>query len=73
MDLELIPLRIELHVLIKAKFPWKTKTILNKLIWQYQSATIKKNIFNLNNAEPDESPPDFSWYSKAVSVFFSVT
>ena len=71
MDLQLIPLHIILDVIVKIEvdllFGTITKVIYKATLWTYTSPTINMNIFNLNNAEPDESPPAFDWYSRAVS------
>ena len=70
MDLKLVALRIELHaiVTIEVRFLKITKsvTLMNRKLWFYQSETINKEIFNINDAEPDNTPPDFSFYAKAV-------
>ncbi|KAI0212798.1 hypothetical protein LSAT2_002240, partial [Lamellibrachia satsuma] len=74
MDLNLIPLRIELRALLIFRFciyiPWKgkkcwKKTLLNFLLWHYQTKAINKNLINYNDAEPDLTAPDFGWYSQA--------
>lgn len=76
MDLNLIPLRIELRALLIFRFciyiPWKgkkcwKKTLLNFLLWHYQTKAINKNLINYNDAEPDLTAPDFGWYSQAVN------
>ena len=74
MDLQLVPLRIELHarLIFEMSLPWGgriRKVLINKRLWFYQTKTINKEIFNINDAEPDNSPPDFSIYSTAVSVY----
>ena len=72
MDMQLIPLKVDLYVIIKIEvdllFSTITKVIFEKLLWAFTSPTINMNIFNLNNAEPDDTGPAFDWYSKAVSV-----
>ena len=72
MDLELIALRIELHaeLTVKVNLIFKTfrKTLFSKRLWFYQSKAINKNIFKVGEIERDKTPPDFSFYSKAVSI-----
>ena len=74
MDLELIPLRIELDALVTLKvnlFVVKIqKIIFQKRIWDYTSPSITAEIFNINDAEPDKTPPTFSGYSR-VSLILS--
>ena len=72
MDLQLVPLRIEMHarLTMEISLPWGKKvrkTLINKRLWFYQSKAINKEIFNINDAEPDNTPPDFSHYAKPVS------
>ena len=78
MDLNMIPLRVELRALLISKLclwiPWAgkkcwKKTLINILIWNYQTKAINKNIINYNDEEPDFTAPDFGWYSKAVRGF----
>ena len=71
MDLEIIPLRVEFRVFAKIHICiWKcwTKTLFDKLLWAFQLKTIKINIFNYKDAEPDNSPPAFSDYELEVSI-----
>ena len=71
MDLEIIPLRVEFRVFAKIHICiWKcwTKTLFDKLLWAFQLKTIKINIFNYKDAEPDKSPPAFSDYELEVSI-----
>ncbi|XP_078573994.1 uncharacterized protein LOC144860567 isoform X3 [Branchiostoma floridae x Branchiostoma japonicum] len=67
MDMNLVPLRLELRGILKLTIPlvFKTirKTLINKLIWQYSTPTIHATIFAINSDEPDESPPDFKVYA----------
>ena len=77
MDLQLVALRIELdaQLTLNIKLPWGkcfTVTIIDKLLWSYQSPAIYREIFNINDAEPDNTPPDFSVYSKAVSLYLQL-
>ena len=78
MDLELIPLRVELRALLifelKISLPWGgkihiRKVLINVLLWNYQTRSIKANIFNYNDAEPDNTPPDFTQFSRAVGHY----
>ena len=69
MDLELIPLRIELRALLIIELIFVRKVLINVLLWNYQSKSIKKNIFNYNDAEPDNTPPDFTQFSRAVGHY----
>lgn len=74
MDLNLIPLRIELRALLIARFciyiPWKGwkcwSTKLTTLLWEYQTAAVNKKMWNYNDAEPDLTAPDFGLYTEAV-------
>jgi len=75
MDLQMIPLYIDLRALLRLEIcicAWKCwcfdKTLLNYLLWQSQSRTITKPIFNYNDAEPDNSVPDFGMYTEEVST-----
>ena len=72
MDLVFIPLMIDLRVIVKLKLLFFKKTIYNKRIWHYQTKAIKKNIFILNDAEEDTSPPNFARFSRGVSVFVHI-
>ncbi|CAH1249045.1 SELE [Branchiostoma lanceolatum] len=67
MDLELIPLRLELHVIVKLTinllFTTIEEVIVKELIWSYQTPTITANIFNTFSKEKDESPPQFKKFS----------
>ncbi|XP_078658229.1 uncharacterized protein LOC144903712 [Branchiostoma floridae x Branchiostoma belcheri] len=67
MDMNLVPLRLELRGILELTIPliFKTirKTLINKLIWQYSTPTIHATIFAINSDEPDKSPPDFKVYS----------
>ena len=75
MDLHLVPLRLELRALLIFEIKIKLlfvkihirKVLINVLIWQYSTPAIKKNIFNLNDEEPDKTPPNFIYYVKSVS------
>ena len=75
MDLQMIPLYVDLRALLRVEIcicAWKCwcfdKTLINYLIWQSQSRTITKPIFNYNDAEPDNSVPDFGLYTEEVST-----
>jgi len=77
MDLNLVPLRIELRAMLIFRFcikiPWVgrkcwNKKLINVLLWHYQTRTINKNILNYNDAEPDKTAPDFGWYNPPVNV-----
>ena len=79
MDLKLIPLLIELRALLEFKFciyiPSKgkqclKKTLINKLLWKYQTKPINNNLLNYNDEEADLTPPDFGWYKKGVTILF---
>ncbi|XP_078575698.1 uncharacterized protein LOC144861600 [Branchiostoma floridae x Branchiostoma japonicum] len=67
MDMNLVPLRLELRGIVEITIDLKLKTItkelINKLIWQYSTPIIHANIFNINSEEADESPPDFKVYA----------
>ena len=75
MDLELIPLKIELHVQLIFEISFNLwgkkigikKVIFKKRVWHYQTKAINLNIFQIGDIEKDPSPPMFSFYSKAVS------
>ena len=70
MDVVLVPLRLELRarLIVRICF-WKCfkKTLINILLWQYSTPAIRGEIFNINDAEPDKSPPAFSVYEGSVS------
>ena len=75
MDLQMIPLYIDLRALLRIemcfcflKCKCFEKTLINCLLWQSQSRTITKPIFNYNDAEPDNSVPDFGMYTEEVST-----
>ena len=74
MDLYLVPFRIELHALLlfelELLFTRITKTLIKKKLWDYSTPVVKKNIFNINNAEPDDSPPEFTSFVKEVGILF---
>ena len=80
MDLVLIPLKIELHALLLFSFSIKIwgkrysydRVWINQRLWFYQSEAITKNIFNINDAEPDKSPPAFGIYSEVSNVLYFV-
>jgi hypothetical protein len=67
MDLKLIPLKIELRIILEFEFKisiWgitfsKKWTLINQIIWQYQSDSINMPILNKGDLEPDTSPPVF--------------
>ncbi|XP_066298079.1 uncharacterized protein [Branchiostoma lanceolatum] len=63
MDMNLVPLRLELRgileLTVNLKFTSFTRTVINKLLWQYSTPTIHATIFSINSDEPDTSPPDF--------------
>ncbi|XP_078585864.1 uncharacterized protein LOC144867675 [Branchiostoma floridae x Branchiostoma japonicum] len=67
MDMDLVPLRLELRGILTIEIDLKLKTIkkdlINKLLWQYSTPTIHATIFSLNSDEPDESPPAFKNYA----------
>ncbi|XP_078660674.1 uncharacterized protein LOC144905141 [Branchiostoma floridae x Branchiostoma belcheri] len=67
MDLELIPLRLELRAILKLTVNLLVKkiekTLINKLLWQYTTPSITANIFDLHNKEPDNSPPTFNSFA----------
>ncbi|XP_019624877.1 PREDICTED: uncharacterized protein LOC109470382 isoform X2 [Branchiostoma belcheri] len=67
MDMNLVPLRLELRGILELTIPLPfktiTKTLINKLLWQYATPTIHATIFAINSDEPDTSPPDFKVYS----------
>ena len=75
MDLHLVPLRLDLRALLifemKINLGFKKihihKVLINILIWQYSTPAIKANIFNLNDEEPDKTPPKFVNFVKSVS------
>ncbi|XP_078620549.1 uncharacterized protein LOC144887293 isoform X2 [Branchiostoma floridae x Branchiostoma japonicum] len=71
MDLELIPLRLELHVILKLTinllFTTIEEVLIQELIWSYQTPTITANIFNTVSNEKDESPPQFKSVTTASS------
>ena len=75
MDLELIPLHITLDAIVKLElnllFVRISKIIFKKRIWTYTSPSITAEIFNVNDAEPDKTPPAFNWYSR-VSLILSL-
>ncbi|XP_066264364.1 uncharacterized protein [Branchiostoma lanceolatum] len=64
MDLELIPLRLELRAILKLTinllFTSFEKTLINVLLWEYTTPSITANIFNTFSKEPDDSPPSFN-------------
>ena len=72
MDLELIPLKIELwgRLVFEASVFGVTilEELINKLLWDYTAKAIHMNIFKVGDIQPDKSPPDFSMYGTAVSV-----
>ncbi|CAH1794764.1 unnamed protein product [Owenia fusiformis] len=67
MDLELIPLRLVLDVglfmSIPVPFEMMDITIFRINLWEYTTPSIKKNIFQHNDPKPDDTPPDFSFYT----------
>ncbi|XP_078658231.1 uncharacterized protein LOC144903714 [Branchiostoma floridae x Branchiostoma belcheri] len=67
MDMNLVPLRLELRGILELTIPLIVKTIrktlINKLIWQYSMPTIHATIFAINSDEPDKSPPNFQVYA----------
>ncbi|XP_019614832.1 PREDICTED: uncharacterized protein LOC109462715, partial [Branchiostoma belcheri] len=67
MDLELIPLRLELRAILKLTvkllFIKIEKTLINKLLWHYTTPSITANIFDIHNKEPDNSPPTFNSFA----------
>lgn len=76
MDMNLVPLRIELRVILKLQIKIKiwgkswsrTWTIINHLLWHYQSRMINKNIFKINDPEPDPTPALFDVYPAGKQV-----
>ena len=74
MDLHMKPLYLDLRALLRVeqcicalKCWCYDKTLIDYLMWQSQSKTITKTIFNYNDAEPDKSGPDFGKYTEKVS------
>ena len=68
MDLDLIPFKIELALelsldLIVFQIALPPITILT-----VETPGVSSNIFNLNDAEPDESPPRIIDYTSSVSI-----
>ncbi|XP_078575735.1 uncharacterized protein LOC144861639 [Branchiostoma floridae x Branchiostoma japonicum] len=67
MDMNLVPLRLELRGILELNlnliFTTIKKTLINKLIWEYSTPTIHATIFAINSEEPDKTPPDFSIYA----------
>ena len=70
MDVVLVPLRLQLRVRVLVGICFFTcveKVIFKAVLWQYTTPAIRGEIFNINDAEPDETPPAFSAYEGSVS------
>ena len=76
MDLVLQPLKIEFRVKLLLEFKLFRrsfrKVLLNFLLWDYQCRLIEANMFNYNDAEPDNTGPDFSMYAKSVRTVLHI-
>ncbi|KAI8482779.1 hypothetical protein Bbelb_394410 [Branchiostoma belcheri] len=60
MDMVMIPLRLELRGLLVSEIPFLPPvTLLNILMWHYETPPITANIFNTGLPERDLSPPTF--------------
>eukprot|EP00058_Branchiostoma_floridae_P000530 XP_002586018.1 hypothetical protein BRAFLDRAFT_110184 [Branchiostoma floridae] len=55
MDMVMVPLRLELHGIVKIF----SKKIIDIMIWHYETSPVSKNIFNTGLPEPDLTPPKF--------------
>ena len=67
MDVVLVPLRLQLLVRLLVKILGFEKIIISRVLWEYTTPAIRGEIFNFNDAEPDETPPAFSVYEGSVS------
>ena len=81
MDLKLIPLLIKLRAQLVFKFcvyipakgkQCRTKTLIDHLLWKYQTLPVNKNMLNYYVDEPDYTPPDFGWYTNGVTIWRGV-
>jgi hypothetical protein len=78
MDLELTPVRLRLIGLVTLEvnllFAKIKKTLFSKNIWEYSTATIRKNMIDVSTKEPDESPPQFAPVvnKKGVSIAYHI-
>ncbi|CAH1802777.1 unnamed protein product [Owenia fusiformis] len=71
MDLELIPLRLELTTGLYGWLPGPGDIEIFFInLWEYTTPVIKKNIFQINDPEMDDSPPDFSVYAQPAPKEF---
>ena len=64
VDLEIIPLSLSVSVFLRIRinllFTSFTKTLINKQLFSWTSPTIRINLFDVSNFDPDDSPPLFS-------------
>ena len=67
MDLHFIALKVKLKLKCTLWIPFiGYKEVLAKKLWQYNSPTTKKNIFNIHTKEPDKSPPEIKETTTSV-------
>eukprot|EP00058_Branchiostoma_floridae_P003025 XP_002588513.1 hypothetical protein BRAFLDRAFT_79466 [Branchiostoma floridae] len=67
MDMVMIPLRLELRSMLKSNlFGWEV-TLLDFLLWDWETPPVIKNIFNTGIPEPDFTPPTFRKFKVKTS------
>ncbi|XP_067664253.1 uncharacterized protein [Haliotis asinina] len=60
MDMEMVPLTLELSAYAKIRLIFTTKTVYRGRLWHYSTPTIRRNIFTHPYKGTDSSPPTFS-------------
>lgn len=58
MDMELVPIRLDLKAFAELNLFFTTVTVFDASIWKYAVPAIKKNIFHKKKRDDDRSPPD---------------
>ena len=66
MDMKLIPLRLTLRIMLEVWFLGRRRELINTVLWRYEMNPINVNLFNYNDAEPDNSPPEFDKFAQPV-------
>ena len=70
MDLNLIPLKLQLELTLSLDLIYFNVSLPPITIYEIETPGINSNIFNLNDAEPDESPPTIIDYTSSVSIIY---
>ncbi|XP_066289112.1 uncharacterized protein [Branchiostoma lanceolatum] len=72
MDMVMIPLRLELRGILKSYLFIKEITLLDYLLWHYETPPVTTNIFNTGIPEPDLTPSTFRKFKFDTSTVVNV-